>query len=105
MSGEYEPISSGTNATLSLRWRWIAYGSSSGAARLTAPIRSSEPPHERRNEPGDHGNVGDGNPEREQEVDREEADTDVDAAREEVAGEDHEVRPGRAQRPVRVCAA
>src|SRR5262245_32737044 len=85
-------------------WRWIAYGSRSCAAQLIAPIRSPEPPYGRRDEPRDHGHVGDRNPVGEQEVDRVEADTDVDAGREEVPGEDDEVGPGGAQRAVRVGA-
>src|SRR5712691_3546695 len=102
MSGEYEPSRSGTNATLRPVCFWITYGSRSCAAQLTG--WSPDPSHGRRHEPGGHQHVRERNPEREQEVDRVEADPDVDARSEHVAAEDGEVARSRPQRPVGLFA-
>src|SRR6266516_3696484 len=122
MSGEYEPIRSGTKATFRFRCRWKAYGSMSWAAQLTgrspdgrrvdrsfqtdaralarpddgaAGVASCEAPDESRDEPGRDDDVRHSDPEREQEVDERDPDRYVDRGGEAVPTEDEEITSAR----------
>jgi len=44
MSGEYEPISSGTNAIFSREWRWIASTDPAGLRKHASPPTHAPPP-------------------------------------------------------------
>src|SRR5947208_1083370 len=129
MSGAYEPISSGTNATFRVRCFWNAYGSMSWAAQLTAlsadghrfdwsfqtnthakhacpddgvaSAASPWSPYEHGDGPGGDYHIGEGDPERVEVVGDTHADRDVDRRRKAVAEEDPQVRAGRQPFPQR----